>query len=176
MAERFALHATARPASEPLAAEIARFAQKDGDHATAIPALSLHRRSTPTEPLHCIYNLGLGVVAQGDKQVMLGAESIDFMDIVFGLEEIFGVIVPSERLWAGAQNIDTNDPSQDGVVLTQTPGAGESAKPGDTVTITVGHYVAPPPTTTQQQVTTTAPVTTLTAPTITTDQTTTTTP
>jgi beta-lactam-binding protein with PASTA domain/predicted Ser/Thr protein kinase len=43
---------------------------------------------------------------------------------------------------------DTNDPSQDGVVLTQTPGPGESAKPGTTVTITVGHYTAPPPPTT----------------------------
>jgi len=40
---------------------------------------------------------------------------------------------------------DTNDPSQDGIVLTQTPGPGESAKPGTAVTITVGHYVAPPP-------------------------------
>ena len=28
--------------------------------------------------MHCIYNLGLGVVAQGDKQVLLGGESIDY--------------------------------------------------------------------------------------------------
>jgi AraC-like DNA-binding protein len=28
--------------------------------------------------LHCIYNLGLGIVAQGDKQVLLGDESIDY--------------------------------------------------------------------------------------------------
>jgi serine/threonine-protein kinase len=40
---------------------------------------------------------------------------------------------------------DTEDPSLDGVVMTQTPGPGESAKPGATVTITVGHYVAPAP-------------------------------
>jgi AraC-type transcriptional regulator N-terminus len=45
---------------------------------TAIPRLTLHRRRAPTEPLHCIYNLGLGIVAQGDKQVLLGGESIDF--------------------------------------------------------------------------------------------------
>ena len=50
--------------------------------------------------------------------------------------------------------VDTTDPSQDGVVLTQTPGPGESAKPGTTVTITVGHYTAPPPPTTTQPVTT----------------------
>src|SRR6476620_2816926 len=60
-----------------LARAIARFAQTDGDRPTAIPALTLHRRKAPTEPLHCIYNLGLGVVAQGDKQVLLGGESID---------------------------------------------------------------------------------------------------
>jgi eukaryotic-like serine/threonine-protein kinase len=53
---------------------------------------------------------------------------------------------------------DTRDPSLDGVVLTHTPGPGESAKPGSTVTITVGHYVAPAQTTTAP--TTTAPTTT----------------
>ena len=66
------------PATSALARAIARFAQTDGDHVTAIPALTLHRRKAPTEPLHCIYNLGLGVVAQGDKQVLLGGESIDY--------------------------------------------------------------------------------------------------
>jgi beta-lactam-binding protein with PASTA domain/predicted Ser/Thr protein kinase len=61
---------------------------------------------------------------------------------------------------------DTEDPSLDGVVLTQTPGPGESAKPGTTVTITVGHYVAPPPpTTTTTQPTTTAETPTPVAPT-----------
>jgi len=62
----------------PLARAIGRFAQTDGDHNTAIPALTLHRRKAPTEPLHCIYNLGVGVVAQGGKQVMLAGESIDY--------------------------------------------------------------------------------------------------
>jgi AraC-like DNA-binding protein len=61
-----------------LAHAIGRFAQTDGDHTTAISALTLHRRKAPTEPLHCIYNLGLGVVAQGDKQVLLGGESINY--------------------------------------------------------------------------------------------------
>jgi beta-lactam-binding protein with PASTA domain/predicted Ser/Thr protein kinase len=59
---------------------------------------------------------------------------------------------------------DTEDPSLDGVVLTQTPGPGESAKPGATVTITVGHYVAPQPTPTPEP-TTTAEVPTAEAPT-----------
>jgi beta-lactam-binding protein with PASTA domain/predicted Ser/Thr protein kinase len=48
-----------------------------------------------------------------------------------------------------------DDPSQDGIVLSQSPNGGTQAKPGTTVTITVGHYVAPPPTTTAG--TTTAP-------------------
>src|SRR6266487_1107324 len=65
-------------AMSALAHAIGRFAQTDGDHNTAIPELTLHRRSAATEPLHCIYNLGLGVVAQGDKQVLLGGEAIDY--------------------------------------------------------------------------------------------------
>ena len=75
---------TARPCvadglmMRPLVRAIERFAQTDGDYDTAIPALKLHRRATPTERLHCIYNLGLGVVAQGDKQVLIGEQSIDY--------------------------------------------------------------------------------------------------
>jgi beta-lactam-binding protein with PASTA domain len=56
---------------------------------------------------------------------------------------------------------DTTDSTLDGVVMTQTPGPGESAKPGATVTITVGHFVEP---TTPPPVTTTEPVTTAEAP------------
>ena len=67
-----------RPATIGLAQAIANFAHSDGDYTTAIPALSLHRRQGPTEPLHCIFNLGLGLVAQGDKQVMLGEEVISY--------------------------------------------------------------------------------------------------
>jgi serine/threonine-protein kinase len=54
---------------------------------------------------------------------------------------------------------DVQDPSLDGVVLFQTPGAGTSAPPGSTVTITVGHYVAPPTTTTEPTTTPVAPAT-----------------
>jgi len=61
-----------------LAQAIARFAQSDGDYATAISALSLHRRKGPTEPLHCIFSLGLGVVAQGNKQALIGKEVVNY--------------------------------------------------------------------------------------------------
>jgi len=65
-------------AMSELARAIRRVAQTDGDHHTVIPALTLHRRSARSEPLHCVYNLGLGVVAQGGKQVLLGGETIDY--------------------------------------------------------------------------------------------------
>jgi len=72
------LYVAAVTKASALARAIARFAQTDGDHTTAIPKLTLHRRKGPTEPLHCIYSLGLGIVAQGAKQVLLGGESVDF--------------------------------------------------------------------------------------------------
>src|SRR5512133_2759176 len=71
-------YASEATATRALAQATGRFAQTDGDHTTAIPALTLHRRQAPTEPLHCIYSLGLGVVAQGGKQVLLGGDSIDY--------------------------------------------------------------------------------------------------
>jgi serine/threonine-protein kinase len=45
---------------------------------------------------------------------------------------------------------DTQDPSLDGIVITQDPASGTEAKPGTTVTLTVGHFVGettttPPP-------------------------------
>jgi eukaryotic-like serine/threonine-protein kinase len=55
---------------------------------------------------------------------------------------------------AVVETSDVEDQLLDGVVLFQNPGAGTSAPPGSTVTITVGHYVAPPPTTTEQTTTT----------------------
>lgn len=72
------LKASPRSATMGLAQAIARFAQSDGDYTTAVQGLSLHRRKGVTEPLHCIFNLGLGVVAQGDKQAMVGEEVISY--------------------------------------------------------------------------------------------------
>jgi AraC-like DNA-binding protein len=78
MSRRYSAQTVGRSAHSALAAAIDRFAQSDGDVVTSIPGLSLHRRSSATEPLHCIYNLGLGVVAQGSKQVLVGAETIGY--------------------------------------------------------------------------------------------------
>ncbi len=55
---------------------------------------------------------------------------------------------------------DVQDPSLDGIVLFQTPGAGTSATPGTAVTITVGHYTPPATTTVPTTTTTTADTTT----------------
>ncbi|GAB3366341.1 AraC family transcriptional regulator [Lysobacter rhizosphaerae] len=66
------------PAVSRLARAVERIARFDGDHPTAVPALSLHRRSSPTVPLHCVYGLGLGVIVQGSKQVLLGSEVINY--------------------------------------------------------------------------------------------------
>ena len=54
---------------DTLASEIGKIAQNDGDYQTAIPQLLVARRSNRTEPLACMYMLGLAVVAQGGKQV-----------------------------------------------------------------------------------------------------------
>src|SRR5690606_37330415 len=61
-----------------LAHAINAFARTDGDHVTPIPSLTFHRRQSPTDPLHCIYGFGLGVVAQGAKQVTLADRVVDY--------------------------------------------------------------------------------------------------
>lgn len=49
-----------------------KHAQAEGDHATVIPELMLYRRNTPTQPLPCIYDLSLVVIAQGTKRITMG--------------------------------------------------------------------------------------------------------
>lgn len=61
-------------ALESLALMIAKLAQNDGDYLTAFSSLSVHRRSAPTSPVHCIYQMGLGVVVQGAKEIMLAGK------------------------------------------------------------------------------------------------------
>jgi len=78
MNERISHNGRATAAVSRLARAVERLAGFDGDHATAVPALSLHRRSSPTEPLHCVYGLGLGVIVQGSKQLLLGREVINY--------------------------------------------------------------------------------------------------
>ncbi|HTP18325.1 MAG TPA: Stk1 family PASTA domain-containing Ser/Thr kinase [Solirubrobacteraceae bacterium] len=74
---------------------------------------------------------------------------------------------------ATVQRMDVNTKRQGGVVLSQSPAAGTMVKKGTTITIVVGHYVAPTPTTTT---TTSVPTTSTTSTTSTTGTTTTPTP
>jgi AraC-type transcriptional regulator N-terminus len=61
-----------------LARAIARYVHRTGDLQTALPALSLHRRDRPTEPLECTYPLSLAITVQGEKQVMVGDRILDY--------------------------------------------------------------------------------------------------
>lgn len=56
-----------------LANAVGQILRSDGDYAV-IPGFSLHRRHKITEPMHCVYGLGIGVTLQGRKQVMVGEE------------------------------------------------------------------------------------------------------
>lgn len=64
--------------TELLARAIARHVHSAGDHQTALPALSLHRRDAPTDPVPCIYPLSLALTSQGDKQVLAGDRVLDY--------------------------------------------------------------------------------------------------
>ncbi len=63
---------------DTLAQELGLIAQIDGRHQTGIPALSVYRSSSKTEPTACFYTLGLAIAAQGDKQVTLGDQVITY--------------------------------------------------------------------------------------------------
>ncbi|MFH2395306.1 AraC family transcriptional regulator [Raoultella ornithinolytica] len=60
---------------ELLANKIKKIAQNDGDFTTSVPSLSVHRRNVPTAPVHCIYGIGLGVIVQGSKELVLGGKT-----------------------------------------------------------------------------------------------------
>jgi serine/threonine-protein kinase len=66
---------------------------------------------------------------------------------------------------ATVQTQDVTTKSQNNVVLSQTPAASTQAKKGTTVTIVVGHYVAPTPTTTTSTTTPSTPTGPATTPT-----------
>lgn len=57
---------------------VENIAQNDGDYPTEIPVLSIYRRSTVTDPMPCVFGLGLGVTLQGRKRVTLGEDVFDY--------------------------------------------------------------------------------------------------
>lgn len=66
------------PEAGNLSSLLAQIAQSDGNYPMPVPALTLYRRSTPTEPMPCIFGLGLGLTVQGGKRVTLGDEIYDY--------------------------------------------------------------------------------------------------
>lgn len=64
--------ASRTPRSQELIDLIARFAKEDGDHLTAIPGVSVHRRSGTGTKSCGAYKPSLALIAQGAKQVVLG--------------------------------------------------------------------------------------------------------
>ena len=61
-----------------LASLVSDKTQTDGDYSTPIPELMLYRRGAVTDPMPCIYGLGLGLAVQGGKRVTLGDEIFDY--------------------------------------------------------------------------------------------------
>lgn len=62
-------------ALEALSGRIARLTEQGELHTTAIPGLSLFRRTEPTEPITGMYQPSICLVAQGAKRVKLGDET-----------------------------------------------------------------------------------------------------
>lgn len=61
-----------------LARAVQKRAPLSGDHPTAIPELTLHRRNKPTQVVHCIYTLGMALTVQGGKHVLLGENELSY--------------------------------------------------------------------------------------------------
>ncbi|WEX89303.1 AraC family transcriptional regulator [Sinorhizobium garamanticum] len=55
---------------------IARIAEKDGDHVTLVPGLSVHRHSSTAKPNCAAYKPSLAIIVQGAKRVVLGDETL----------------------------------------------------------------------------------------------------
>jgi AraC-like DNA-binding protein len=72
------LHNSSSAARAELARLVGAIAQTDGEYANAIPSLKFYRRSVTSEPMPCIYALGLGLAVQGGKRVTLGGEIFDY--------------------------------------------------------------------------------------------------
>jgi len=58
--------------TEELIQIVSHFAEIEGDHVSNISELSFHSRMSPTESTHCVYNLGVGIILQGQKEIVIG--------------------------------------------------------------------------------------------------------
>ncbi|UVC07156.1 AraC family transcriptional regulator [Rhizobium sp. TH2] len=63
---------------EELSSIIARYAKTDGIHETAVPRLTMVRKSAPSEPMHGVHKAAICIIAQGRKQVIVGDEVLQY--------------------------------------------------------------------------------------------------
>ncbi|CAN7207568.1 AraC family transcriptional regulator N-terminal domain-containing protein [Rhizobium sp. LjRoot254] len=63
---------------EELKSLIARCAKTDGLHETAVPRLTVIRKSAPSEPMHGVHKAAICIIAQGRKQVIVGDEVFQY--------------------------------------------------------------------------------------------------
>ncbi|WP_165855664.1 AraC family transcriptional regulator [Marinobacter sp. JSM 1782161] len=68
---------SATAALKSLEQRLLKIAGTAGDFSTLVPALSIHRRDAVTDPVPCIYELGLTVTVTGAKKVLVGTEVFD---------------------------------------------------------------------------------------------------
>lgn len=61
-----------KPVLYKLRQQLTNLAPTDGDFMTEISAISIHRRSKTTDPMPCIYDLGLAITIAGEKHVTAG--------------------------------------------------------------------------------------------------------
>lgn len=62
-----------------LSSSIARWVDVDAEpYFTAIPTLTLFRRTAPSEPTSCLYDPGIALIVQGGKRVLLGEDSYTY--------------------------------------------------------------------------------------------------
>jgi AraC-like DNA-binding protein len=78
----------AREPRTELARKIASFIGSAENLATAIPRLTLHRRTAPTDPCSATYEPSVTVIAQGRKQVELGQNTFTYDESRFLLTSV----------------------------------------------------------------------------------------
>jgi serine/threonine-protein kinase len=108
---------------------------------------------------------GADGVARGDTitlTVSNGAGSATVPSVVGRSEDVARSILSSAGLDVNVVEQDTEQESQDGQVLDQSPESGARAHSGDTVTIVVAHFVEPTTSTTTSTTSTTSTTTTTT--------------
>ncbi len=93
---------------------------------------------------------GAGESVEEGSQITIvystGAGTI-VLDNYVGMKEDFAVRqLEKQGLEVDVIDRDTDTESEDGIVLSQVPGAGTRRSPGDRVTLTIGRFTEPPPT------------------------------